>query len=289
MSGFYGADTAQLRDYGDLLNTGNRQLSELASQLASQVNSVEWVGADAEAFRSDFSGRVNGLFDSAQGLMDRYRQDIGVHAEEQDEVSTPDGGGALDAIGDAIGNFLGEAIGTIADVGQGIFDVLTSTGMGVLSGIAGTTLDIIELVDDTFPKGWGKGVGVFGALTGAYQIYDNWGDGSPEGVLNQIAGGLSVVSGVAAFIPGGQVVSAIAGAAALGINGGLWIAENWDSITSTVSGAVNFMGDLGAGAWDLAGDVGGAAVDFAGDVGDAAVDFAGDVADGVGDFVSGLF
>lgn len=168
MSGFYGADTAQLRDYGDLLNTGNRQLSELASQLASQVNSVEWVGADAEAFRSDFSGRVNGLFDSAQGLMDRYRQDIGVHAEEQDEVSTPDGGGALDAIGDAIGNFLGDAIGTIADVGQGIFDVLTSTGMGVLSGIAGTTLDIIELVDDTFPKGWGKGVGVFGALTGAY-------------------------------------------------------------------------------------------------------------------------
>lgn len=294
MSGFYGADTEQLRGFGDLLGTTSGRLSELASQLAGQVNSVEWVGSDADAFRSDFSGRVNGLFDAAEGLMDRYRTDVGGHAEEQDEASDPsDGGGLLEGIGKGLGSFLDGVLETAGDIGKGIFDVLTSTGMGSLSGLLGLGLDIADLaMEGGLPKGLGifnKGLGVFGALTGAYQVFDNWGDNSVEGWANKIAGGLSVVSGVAAFIPGGQVVSLITGGLAAGINTGLWVAENWDSITSTVSDAVNFVGDAGEAVVDGISDAAGAVSDTVSDAAGAVSDAVGDVADGVGDFVGGLF
>lgn len=294
MSGFYGADTEQLRSFGDLLGTTSGRLSELASQLAGQVNSVEWVGSDADAFRSDFSGRVNGLFDAAEGLMDRYRKDTADQADEQDEASEPsDGGGLLEGIGKGLGSFLDGVLETAGNIGEGIFDVLTSTGMGSLSGLLGYGLDIADLVmDGGLPKGldvFNKGLGVFGALTGAYQVYENWGDNSVEGWANKIAGGLSVVSGVAAFIPGGQVVSLITGGIAAGINTGLWISENWDSITSTVSDAVNFVGDAGEAVVDGISDAAGAVGDTVSDAAGAVSDAVGDVADGVGDFVGGLF
>ncbi|APX33005.1 hypothetical protein BH708_10135 [Brachybacterium sp. P6-10-X1] len=282
MAGFYGADTEQLRGFGDLLDARSGRLSDLASQLASQVNSVEWVGSDADDFRADFSGRVSGLFDAADGLMRQRRSEVGEHAEQQDEASSPGDGGFLDAIGDAFGDAVDGVVDAATSIGTGIFDALTSTEMGSLSGLIGTGLDIADLtMEGGLPKGWsnfGKGLGVFGAATGAYQIYENWGDTSAEGILNQVAGGLSVVSGVAAFVPGGQVVSLVAGGLAAGINTGLMIAENWDAISSTVSDAV-----------DLAGAAGEAAGEFVADAGEAAGDFVGDVAGGAADFVGGLF
>jgi phage-related protein len=273
MSGFYGADTQQLRGFTDQVQTGNGRLSDLASQITSQINSVEWVGPDADSFRSDFSGRVRGLFDSADGLLDRFRQEAVEHAEEQDEVSDPQDGGMLDAIGDAIGDFLDGVLGVATGIGQGIWDVMNHPLVTSALDTIGAGLSLAEKFMKN-PPGWlgvvGKVLAPIGIVTGVNQMinpsHDGW-----RGVGDRIAGGLSVVAGVAAFVPGGQVVAAIAGGAAALWNAGNWVYDNWEGITSTVSDAAEATGE------------------FVSDAAEATGEFVGDVADGVTDFVGGLF
>ncbi|MBP2380108.1 hypothetical protein [Brachybacterium sacelli] len=282
MAGFYGADTEQLRGFGDLLETQNGRLSELASQLASQVNSVEWVGSDADDFRSEFSGRVSGLFDTADGLLRQRRGEVEEHAEQQDEASDPSDGGVLDAIGDAVGDVIDGAVGVATAVGQGIWDVLNHPlTAGVLEGLGhlGTALSDIKGLG--FLGSLGKVFAPISIVTGVNQAlnpsHEGW-----RGVGDRIAGGLSVVAGVAAFIPGGQLVAGIAGGAAALWNAGNWVYDNWDGITSTVSDAY----DATTGAIGDAAEATGEAI---GDAAEATGDFVGDVAEGVGDFVGGLF
>ncbi|UQN28179.1 hypothetical protein [Brachybacterium kimchii] len=64
MSGFLGADTQSLREYAEKARAASSRLSELRDALSSSVASVEWRGADGDAFRDDFSGRVSGMFDT---------------------------------------------------------------------------------------------------------------------------------------------------------------------------------------------------------------------------------
>src|SRR5699024_6890124 len=93
MSGFWGADTDALRTMSTILARRARVLGELEGTLASAVDSLEWVGEDAEHFRAEWTRGVRtGLQDQEFELRLRARR-LAQHADEQDAVSAPDGGG----------------------------------------------------------------------------------------------------------------------------------------------------------------------------------------------------
>ena len=304
MNGFFGADTGALRDYAQRVQTGSGRLLELRSSLATQVGSVEWIGPDADAFRSDFSSRISALFDQIGGDLDRRRADLETHAEEQDEASGVDGGGGGgdrsfgDLLGDLLSNPLtavGSTIASVAGAGGALWKMFKQsrnlmnlrTAMNTLGDAAQSAQTFLRggMVDDAagflgklggvgrFLGGAGGVLGIAGGISDMINPpHDGW-----RGVGDRIAGGLSVVSGA-----GGLAVALGAGAAlgpvglgvvaVAGVGAGLWAAgnaiyDNWDSITS------------------FAGDVGGHVSDFVSDAGDVV----GGAVDAVGGFLGGLF
>ena len=91
MNGFWGADTDALRTMSTVLARRARALGELEGMLASAVDSLEWVGEDAEHFRAEWTRVVRtGLQDQEFELRLRARR-LAQHADEQDAVSAPDG------------------------------------------------------------------------------------------------------------------------------------------------------------------------------------------------------
>ena len=304
MNGFFGADTGALRDYAQRVQTGSGRLLELRSSLATQVGSVEWIGPDADAFRSDFSSRISALFDQIGGDLDRRRADLETHAEEQDEASGVDGGGGGgdrsfgDLLGDLLSNPLtavGSTIASVAGAGGALWKMFKQsrnlmnlrTAMNTLGDAAQSAQTFLRggMVDDAagflgklggvgrFLGGAGGVLGIAGGISDMINPpHDGW-----RGVGDRIAGGLSVVSGA-----GGLAVALGAGAAlgpvglgvvaVAGVGAGLWAAgnaiyDNWDSITN------------------FAGDVGGHVSDFVSDAGDVV----GGAVDAVGGFLGGLF
>lgn len=100
MSGFYGANTDQLRDHAQLMVQNARRMVELRDSLSPMVlDESVWIGPDAEAFRETWSGRVASLFDQGEQLITRGRTDLDQHAEEQDTASGVGGEGGTDGGG----------------------------------------------------------------------------------------------------------------------------------------------------------------------------------------------
>lgn len=296
MSGFYGADTEQLRGFGDLLGTTTGRLSELAAQLSSQVSAVEWVGPDADAFRDDYSGRVSGLFHSAEGILDRFRREAGDHADEQDEASDPSDGGTLGAIGDFLGG--------LWDGATSVWDVLTHQGLqgplGILDGILDlTNVGGLRDAAGRLTGALSPAMRVFNGIAGPLSILggiDSLFFTDYEGVrggVDRFFGAVSIASGIGGIAVASGVVLGPVLAPALAIGGiaaGAWalgnlVYDNWDSITEFGSNAVSAIGDGISTVGNAIGDGVSAVGEGISNVGDAI----GDVADGVGDFVGGLF
>lgn len=298
MAGFYGADTEQLRSFQERVQSGGSRLTDMASQLSSTVLSVEWIGPDADSFRNDFSGRVNSLFDAADGLLNTRRTELGEHADEQDEVSDPADGSFLDSLEDLLANPLTALASTLKDIGsagaklwqafkqgRSLLSLAQAVRAGGPAAQAAQAFIRSGMLDDAAGF-FGKlgSVGRFGGgALGLFSIYsgisdminpphDGW-----RGAGDRVAGFLGAVGGAgslavmlgagAALGPVGLGIVAGAGAVAALWTAGNAIYDNWDSITGAVS------------------DFGGAVSDFASDAGDA---ISGAV-DGVGDFIGGLF
>lgn len=103
MGGFLGADTAALREHGSVLTARAGEVEDLAARLAAMVDQVNWIGPDAEEFRSDWAVRVRpALHDCSDAIRSRA-DEIDTHAEEQDDASDVGGpGGTLtNGAGDA--------------------------------------------------------------------------------------------------------------------------------------------------------------------------------------------
>lgn len=95
MSGFYGADTDQVRDHSQLLRDRARSLTELRDQLQPAVlDESAWRGPDADAFRSTWSSQTTQLFDQIAEQLGQRSQGLSTHADEQDEASGVGEGGA---------------------------------------------------------------------------------------------------------------------------------------------------------------------------------------------------
>lgn len=102
MTGFYGADTVQLRDQGTASRQGAQGLTELADRVSAAIDAAAWVGSDADAFRAEWHGRLKpGLHTQAETLRGQGDQ-LDLHAVEQDQASAGEGGGGglRDLIGD---------------------------------------------------------------------------------------------------------------------------------------------------------------------------------------------
>lgn len=89
MSGFYGADTDQLRGHSELLRNRARTLTDLRERLQPFVMDESiWQGPDADAFRSTWSTRTAPLFDQVAGQVIQKGEDLDTHAEQQDVASS---------------------------------------------------------------------------------------------------------------------------------------------------------------------------------------------------------
>lgn len=232
MAGFYGADTEQVRGFGDELRSCSTRLEHMSTMLAGQINWVEWEGADAEALRVDYSGRVMGLFEAATGLLDTFRHDLDGHAEEQDEASS-DGDGILGGVWDFIN------------------DPLLNGALGIADGIRDLANKFVRTLG-SWSRAMGRIVPPIAIATGLKSLLDPDSSG-----FDRIAGGLSIVGGViggavviatVAALPAVPTVIAVTGAvvgiAAGALTLGSEIADNWDSITAGLSDAAGAVGDF---------------------------------------------
>lgn len=134
MGGFHGADTEALRAVGSAFSRRAENLEELAAQLAALIDAVDWVGTDADAFRSDWISSVRpGLHRCGARIGDDARE-LDAHADEQDLTSDPasDGGAAgsagAEAAGAGMGGIAETASGAIG--GAGLADVVFTDEAG---------------------------------------------------------------------------------------------------------------------------------------------------------------
>lgn len=94
MSGFYGADTEQLRSHSELLRNRAQAVSELRDRLQPSVMDESiWRGSDADGFRSTWASQTTALFDQVQEALTQRGGDLETHAEEQDTASGVGGEG----------------------------------------------------------------------------------------------------------------------------------------------------------------------------------------------------
>lgn len=94
MSGFFGAQTDQLRAQAEACRRSSGALHDLIGTTSSLIASVEWSGPDADAFRERWAVEVRArLTERAEALQSRS-EELREHAEEQDNASEGDGGTA---------------------------------------------------------------------------------------------------------------------------------------------------------------------------------------------------
>lgn len=90
---FWGADTDQLREHGTAVSSGARRIEELIVTLSSTVESVQWIGPDADEFRSSFQVMCGERVDPATSRLFSLAKECEQHSEEQDSASEDGGSG----------------------------------------------------------------------------------------------------------------------------------------------------------------------------------------------------
>lgn len=160
MNGFWGADAEALRTMGAVCARRAELLDELEGRLSAVIDTVEWVGEDAERFRADWSGSVRpGLQDRGLELRQQARR-LAQHAEEQEAASSPDSfGGPWSSPG--------EFLADMARMAQGMLrDLLGGGALGGEDGPAGRFADMLREALAT-PEGRAALLGAFlGSLLG---------------------------------------------------------------------------------------------------------------------------
>lgn len=327
MSGFYGADTEQLRSHAQLLKDRAGTLEDLRERLDPLVmDESAWQGSDADAFREQWRGRTAGQFDRLSETLGERSGDLETHAEQQDEASTPQGensDGFLDFLQDAFpfAKGLVDAVKGIALGGKKIWDALRNMKnpeklleklRGMKGKIFDKVLDKLGSFDELMKKApWLMKTGkVFGKLlpgldilTGGWQMIDSIKSGD---TFHAITGGVTTLGGV--LITAGticdmtgvgavvgvplQVIGGVLVGGAMIADGVKWAVDNWDTISETAGQAWDATTEVAADAWDgatdLASDAWDGATDAASDAWDGATDAASDAVDGLKDAAGGL-
>lgn len=160
MNSFWGVDPAQLEQLGSDIDARQARLTDLAEALGGIVTQADWRGPDADAFRTQWSGTMVGLFAQAADQLRRHAEEARSNAEEQDAASSASEGagggiphgaddgvsaGAGGAIGAAVGGPLhgtiGAALGGTIGASLGGAAVGGATGGAAGAAIGGAALD----------------------------------------------------------------------------------------------------------------------------------------------------
>lgn len=84
---FKGADTDQLRSLANKLNSEATNITNIVSQLTNAVNSVEWKGADATRFKSEWQSTHAPALKKVAGVLTTASTTAKKNASEQDSAS----------------------------------------------------------------------------------------------------------------------------------------------------------------------------------------------------------
>lgn len=99
MSGFRGADDAQLRELAALFGSRSSTLRTLEAQLTGRINGSRWDGPDAARFIGEWNTGHRKAIAAAVTLFDRMAQDLRTNADQQDRASAADPADAGGAAG----------------------------------------------------------------------------------------------------------------------------------------------------------------------------------------------
>lgn len=163
MSGFYGADTSQLRDHSTLLRDRATAIGALRARLEPAVMDESiWQGPDADSFRAEWGSRTAALFEVATAEVAHHGGELERHAEEQDEASDGDSGssgggqgtGGGQGSGEGEGSWLDRLLGGVND-GLGVFNTLqkafsSSKRVWDIMRVIDRSTDFIQGAEDIF-------------------------------------------------------------------------------------------------------------------------------------------
>lgn len=93
MTGFFGADTEQLRAQAEACQRSSGTLHDLIGTTSALIASVPWTGPDADAFRERWAAEVRARLTERADALQSRSEELREHAEEQDVASGGDGGG----------------------------------------------------------------------------------------------------------------------------------------------------------------------------------------------------
>ncbi len=312
MTGFYGADTEQLRTHAQLLKDRASTLEDLRSRLEPLVlDDGAWQGPDADAFRDRWRSQTAPRLASLSERLGTRSGDLEDQAEQQDDASQAKDHSLLDLLKDIV-----------AGTGKGLFDALTGIVMGgkkiwdvlrnmkdpeklleKLRGFKGKTFDkLLEKLgsfDGLMKKApWllkggkvlGKLLPGLDILTGGWQMIDSIRKGD---TFHAITGGVTTLGGI--LITAGticdmtgvgavvgvplQVIGGVLVGGAMAADGIKWVVDNWDQVK-------DFGGDVVDGAKDLWNNTTQVVSETWDEGVDAVKDTASDVVDTVSDKVS---
>ncbi len=92
MSGFYGADVEQLRALGRELAVHADLVRSISARLTSRVETVAWLGPDAQRFRAEWASRLSTDLKRVASELTAAADKANKNATEQEVISSGSGG-----------------------------------------------------------------------------------------------------------------------------------------------------------------------------------------------------
>jgi uncharacterized protein YukE len=83
----YGADIEQVQQLSNQLNAKANDIQSIISQLSSAISSVNWLGPDADRFRSDWQGQHVAQLKQVVTALQTASQNARRNAQEQQTAS----------------------------------------------------------------------------------------------------------------------------------------------------------------------------------------------------------
>jgi len=83
----YGADIEQVQQLSNQLNAKASEIQNVISQLSSAISSVNWMGPDADRFRSDWQGQHVAQLKQVVSALQTASQNARRNAQEQQTAS----------------------------------------------------------------------------------------------------------------------------------------------------------------------------------------------------------
>ena len=83
----WGADIEQLRNLGSKLQSGAGEIEQQRTNLSRVLDSTNWVGPDAQAFRDEWTGTHTAALNQVVQALKDAGQKATKNANEQDQTS----------------------------------------------------------------------------------------------------------------------------------------------------------------------------------------------------------